>query len=198
MPHDKSDANHWHEIAGNEKKAGFGTFKRPPMPYDRFMEEQEIPIFRDVGISKVQNLPLKPWKRTGGKGSFIQLYGTEGLWGAYVIEVPGAGALHAEKHLYEKIVLVIEARGTTEVWLDGQEDKKHIFEWQAGSMFSIPVNAMHRIVNATSSPALMLCGTTAPNVMNLFNNPEFVFNCPFDFTDRFSHAADFLLAGRQS
>jgi mannose-6-phosphate isomerase-like protein (cupin superfamily) len=150
MPHDKTDANHWHEIAGNEKKAGFGTFKRPPMPYDRFMDEQEIPVFRDVGISKVQNLPLKPWKRMGGKGSFIQLYGTEGLWGAYVVEVPGAGALNAEKHLYEKIVLVIEGRGTTEVWLDGQEDKKHIFEWQAGSMFSIPVNAMHRIVNATS------------------------------------------------
>lgn len=192
MPHDKSEeATHWHEIAGNEKKAGFGTFKRPPMPYDRFMEEQEIPIFRDVGISKVQNLPLKPWKRTGGKGSFIQLFGTEGLWGAYVIEVPGAGALNAEKHLYEKIVLVIEGRGTTEVWLDGQENKKHVFEWQAGSMFSIPVNAMHRIINATSSPALMLCGTTAPNVMNLFNNNEFVFNCPFDFKDRYSNAADF-------
>ena len=190
MPHDK-DNTHWHEVQGNEQKAGYGKFARPLLPYDRFMEEQEIPIFRDVGISKVQNLPLKPWKRLGGKGSFIQLYGTEGLWGSYVVEVPGAGALNAEKHLYEKICLVIEGRGTTEVWLDGQEDKKHVFEWQAGSMFSIPVNAMHRIVNATSSPALMLCGTTAPNVMDLFNNTDFVFNCPYDFTDRFSHAADF-------
>jgi hypothetical protein len=26
-------------------------------------------------------------------GTYIQLYGTEGKWGSYVVEVPGAGAL---------------------------------------------------------------------------------------------------------
>jgi hypothetical protein len=67
-----STAEHWHEIAGNTKKAGLGTFKRAPMACDRFMEMQEIPIFRGVGISKVQNLSLAPWKRMGGRGSFIQ------------------------------------------------------------------------------------------------------------------------------
>ena len=53
MPHDETDKGHWHEITSTTKKAGLGTFKQPAMPYDRFMEEQEIPIFRDVGISKV-------------------------------------------------------------------------------------------------------------------------------------------------
>ena len=32
MPHDK-DLTHWHEPSGN-KKAGFGTFKKQPTPYD--------------------------------------------------------------------------------------------------------------------------------------------------------------------
>jgi mannose-6-phosphate isomerase-like protein (cupin superfamily) len=73
-----------------------------------------FPSFRGVGISKVQNLPLMPWKRTGGKGHYIQLYGTETKWGCHVVEVPPAGALHPEKHMYEEIYLVVEGRGTTE------------------------------------------------------------------------------------
>ena len=147
-------------------RAGFGEFGRPKTPYDLFMESEGIPIFRDIGVSKVQNLPLAPWKRLGGKGTYIQLHGTEGKWGCYVVEVPGAGALNAEKHLYEEIYLVVEGRGTTEVWLEG-DSKRHVFEWQKGSLFSIPVNAWHRIVNASSAPALLLAGTTAPNLLNL-------------------------------
>ena len=95
----------------------------------------------------MQDLPLAPWKRLGGRGSYIQLYGTEGLWGIYVVEVPGAGALNIERHLYEKVVLVVEGRGSTEVWQEGQT-KRHIFEWQKGSLFSIPLNAYHRFINA--------------------------------------------------
>ena len=174
------------------QKAGLGTFKRPPMPYDVFMEEQEVPIVRDFGVSKVQNLPLKPWKRMGGRGTFIQLFGTEGLWGSYVVEVPGSGALNVERHMYEEQYLVVEGRGSTEVW---QEDgKKSVFEWQKGSMFAIPLNAYHRIVNASSSPALLLAGTSAPNAMNLYANSEFIFNCPFVFRDRFDGREDYFKA----
>ncbi len=191
MPHDK-DLTHWHEPSGN-KKAGFGAFKKQPTPYDAFMESEGIPVFRDVGISKVQNLPLFPWKRTGGKGHFIQLLGTETKWGCFVVEVPPAGALHAQKHMYEEIYLVLEGRGTTEVWQEG-DTKKHVFEWQKGSMFSIPMNAWFRIVNATNSGALLLGGNTAPNVMNMINNVDAVFNNPFVFRDRFNGADDFFKA----
>ena len=166
--HELTGRTHWHEPSGNER-AGFGEFGRPKTPYDLFMEAEGIPIYRDIGVSKVQNLPLAPWKRLGGKGTYIQLHGTEGKWGSYVVEVPGAGALKAEKHLYEEVYLVVEGRGTTEVWLDS-DSKRHVFEWQKGSLFSIPVNAWHRIVNASSAPALLLGGTTAPNLINLINN----------------------------
>ncbi|MDR6635250.1 quercetin dioxygenase-like cupin family protein [Phyllobacterium sp. 1468] len=180
---------HWHEPAGT-KKAGFGEFKKQPTPYDQFMVEEDIPVFRDLGVSSVKNLPLKPWKRTGGRGTYIQLLGTETKWGCHLVEVPAAGALHPEKHMYEEIYIVVEGRGSTEVWLEG-EGRKHIFEWQEGSMFSIPMNAMHRIVNATNSPALLLGGTTAPNVLNQIQNADAVFNNPYVFRDRFSGADDF-------
>jgi len=180
----------WEEPKDQKTKAGYGKFLRPNTPYDTYMEEQGIPIYREIGVRRVQDLPRKPWKRMGGNGTFIQLLGTEGLWGCYVVEVPGAGALNPERHLYEEIILVVEGRGTTEVWGEGN-GKKLTFEWQKGSLFSIPLNAHHRIVNATSSPALLLAGTTAPNAMNLYNNTDFIFNCPYTFKDRFDPRDDY-------
>ena len=82
--HELTGRTHWHEPTG-VNRAGFGEFGRPKTPYDLFMESEGIPIYRDIGVSKVQNLPLAPWKRLGGKGTYIQLHGTEGKWGSYVV-----------------------------------------------------------------------------------------------------------------
>jgi mannose-6-phosphate isomerase-like protein (cupin superfamily) len=186
-------SDHWHEPEGL-RNAGYGAWKRPNTSYDDFMEEQGVPIFRGIGVRRVQDMPLKPWPRMGGKGTFIQLYGTEGRWGCYVIEVPPAGALNPEKHMYEEIMVVVEGRGTVEIWADGQT-KPHTFEWQRGSMFSIPLNTNHRIINAAgSAPALILVATTAPNVMNIFRDRDWIFNCANTFPSRFDGAADFFKA----
>ena len=53
----------------------------------------------------------------------------------------------------------------------------------SSSMFSVPLNASYRIINAASSPALILVATTAPNVINLFRDTRWVFDCPVNFTD---------------
>ncbi len=190
MPHDDA-GGHWHEPTAGEN-AGFGKFKRAAMPYDQFMQDEGVPCFRGVGVRRVQDLPMKPWKRLGGRGSYIQLWGTEGLWGMYVVEVPAGGALNIERHVYEKQVFVIEGRGSTEVWNEGQA-KKQTFEWQKGALFSIPLNAYHRFVNATNAPALILCGTSAPNIINLVDNLRFVFDCPFNFTERYSGDNDYFI-----
>jgi mannose-6-phosphate isomerase-like protein (cupin superfamily) len=166
------------------------------MPYDRFIESEGVPVYRGIGCRRVQDLPMQPWKRLGGRGTYIQLYGTEGLWGLYVVEIPPRSALEIESHLYEKQVLVVDGRGATEIWQHPSTadpaPKRHTFEWQRGSLFSIPLNAVHRFINATSSPALLLCGTSAPNIINLMDSLEFVFRCPWNFTERFSGAADYF------
>jgi quercetin dioxygenase-like cupin family protein len=110
----------------------------------------------------------------------------------YVVEVPSGGALNIERHVYEKQVFIIDGRGSTEVWNEGQI-KKQTFEWQKGSLFSIPLNAYHRFVNASNSPALILCGTSAPNIINLVDNLRFVFDCPFNFTERYSGENDYFI-----
>jgi quercetin dioxygenase-like cupin family protein len=179
----------WHEPAVGQK-AGFGKWKNPKSPYDLFIEAQGISIHRDIGVHRVQDLPLSPWKRLGGRGIAIQLLGTEGMYGLYVVEVPGKGALNPERHLYEEIYYVVEGRGTTEVWQE--KSKKVAFEWGPGSLFAIPLNAWHQLVNAGSAPALLLAATTAPNIINLVRNSDFVMNCPYDFTDRFDATADYF------
>src|SRR5262249_53296823 len=99
--------------------------------------------------------------------------------------------LNPERHMFEEIMVVVEGRGTTEIWTDDQK-KLHTFEWQRGSMFSIPLNTWHRLINAASSPALILVASTAPNVMNLYRDTDWIFNCPVTFPARFDGSQDFF------
>src|SRR6267378_1700805 len=65
--HDSVKDSHWHEPKAGEN-AGFGAFKRPKLPYDRFMEDEGVPVYRGIGAARVQDLPMAPWKRLGGRG----------------------------------------------------------------------------------------------------------------------------------
>lgn len=175
----------------NNKYGGRNTWSRPISPYERFIDEQNIPVHRGIGFSDVRNLARAPWSRMGGQGAFIELDGTGGLVGMYVVEIPGGGALKPEHHLYEEVFFVLEGRGTTEIWPD-DHPQRQIFEWQAGSVFTAPLNTWHEIVNASSSPALLLVQTNAPPIMQLFSNQEFIFNTPFQFRDRYDPSNDYF------
>lgn len=157
--------------------AGIQKYQRAATPYEVFMEEEGIPIVRGIGVYDIRELTLAPWKRLGGNGSFIALDGLLGIKGMYVIEVPAGGALLPEKHLYEEFFIVFEGRGSTEVWAEGSS-KKQAFEWQPGTYFNAPLNTWHRLVNASSSPALLLAATNAPPIMDIFPNRQFLFENP--------------------
>jgi hypothetical protein len=49
--HDTPDQVHWHEPKAGEN-AGLGTFKRPLMPYDRFIEVEGVPVYRGIGVRR--------------------------------------------------------------------------------------------------------------------------------------------------
>ena len=181
----------FHEPQSEEEVAGRLRYERVASPYERFMEEEGIPIYRNsIGLYDVRDLTLGKWRRMGGRGSYIYLPGTTGR-GMYVVGVPAAGALNPEHHIYEELFYVVEGRGSTEVWREGTA-KRQAFEWHPGSLFSIPVNTSHRLINATSSPALLIAVTSAPTLINQFNNLRFIFDSPFDFTDRYDEADTFF------
>ena len=178
------------EPTGDEP-AGHLIYQRSRSPYERYMEEEGIPIFRGIGVRDTRELPLGKWERLGGRGTFLYLSGCESVKGMFVVEVPARGALNAEKHMYDEFFIVIEGRGTTEVWQEGS-NKKHSFEWQPGSLFMAPINAWHRIVNATSSPALLVAANNAPPVINIYQSRRYVFDSPYDFSERYDLGADFF------
>lgn len=171
--------------------AGVRRYKRLESAYERFMAQEGIPIYRGIGARDVRELALAPWERMGAPGAFLQPDGTDGLSGHYIVEIPGREALKPEKHLYEELYLVIEGHGATEVWREGS-GKRQVFEWQPGSLFSPPANACHRLFNTTSERALILGATTAPHLINIFQNLRFIFENPFDFSDRYDEEEDYF------
>ena len=176
-----------------EEFAGPREFDSPKHPYDLFMESEGIPIYREIGFRDVRDLELGDWARTGGRGAYIQLIGTEELWGMFLLEIPPDGVLEVEQHIYEKIMYVVEGAGTTEVWPTGGESgPPQRFEWHDGSLFGIPLNAPHRLVNGSNKRALLIAGTTAPPVINLFNNSEFVFANSYAFRERYDAERSFF------
>ncbi len=152
--------------------------------YFKWVKSQGIPMVEGYALSDVRDIKLEPWKRMGGKGSFIHLYGQEGITGMYVAEIPPGGALEPEKHMYEEVICILDGHGATEVWQEG--GKKILFEWGPLSVFANPLNSNHRLVNGGRDPVKFLAVTNAPLVIDLYRNPDFVFNTPYVFADRFS------------
>ena len=87
MSHHDTTETVWQEPTANQR-AGFGDFQKQPTPYDLFMESEGVPIFRGLGVRTVTDLPMADWERKGGRGSYIQTYGTETKWGHFVVEIP--------------------------------------------------------------------------------------------------------------
>ena len=169
-----------------EVKSDKGKRKGESPAYQRWMREQGIPIHRGYGVFDVRAVEMKHWDMTGTKAAFIDLIGMEGFSGMQVLEIPPGGSTTPQKHLYQQMICVMQGTGVTQVWADGHEDEKHLFEWDVFSLFSPPLNACYRLFNGGSEPAILLLVNDAPMIMDLFHNHDFVFNNPFQFTDRYA------------
>jgi mannose-6-phosphate isomerase-like protein (cupin superfamily) len=164
---------------------------KPPIQrinaYDRFQAGEGIPVVRGLGVEDLRTLELAPWARTGGRGAFLNLAGdgTGGRIAAYVGEIPPGASLNPQRHLFEEMIYIVEGNGSTVVWFD--EGQKVSFEWKAGSLFAIPLNAWYRLFNGQGSrPARYIAVNNAPMMMNWFHNERFIFDNPFVFDDRFA------------
>jgi hypothetical protein len=63
------------------------------------------------------------------------------------------------------------------------------------SLFSPPLNAWHRLINGGREPVKLLALTNAPMILDAYRNPEFVFDNPFVFSDRFAGEEDYFTVG---
>jgi len=159
--------------------------------YRRFLEGEGLPVISGLAVDDLTRVKVAPWPRLAARGAYVQLQGAEDTDGAYVLEIPPGQSTAAEKHLFEEVFFVVGGRGSCEVWNHGGDGRT--FEWQTGSLFAIPLNAFHRLHNgAGHEPARLVGVTTAPLMLNLLHSREFIFDCPFDFTDRFRGEDDYF------
>jgi quercetin dioxygenase-like cupin family protein len=115
-------------------------------PYDLWQESEGILVLRGHWVEDLTAIPVAPWRRTGVRGSFINLVGSGRTCGAYVLEIPPRSETQPQRYLFEQLIYVVKGRGATSVWNQGSA--KQTFEWQEGSLFSPPLNAWHQHFNA--------------------------------------------------
>jgi hypothetical protein len=84
--------------------------------------------------------------------------------------------------------MVVDGQGATSMWYE--KGRKRTFEWQQGSVFSIP-NVWHEHYAMSTAARLVSC-TSAPLYMQLFNNNDFIFNCDYRFLDRFAEEQNYF------
>lgn len=161
--------------------------------YESWMRGEGIPIVESLGVEDFRDIERAPWARTGGKGAFIQLKGMEGFTGMYLGEIPAGAALNPAKHLYDEMIYVLQGRGATEVWNGTGNGRKVSFEWSEGGLFAIPLNSTYRLYNGANEPVLYLAVTSAPPLMDLLHDPEFIFGCDHVFPARFNGEPDFFV-----
>jgi oxalate decarboxylase/phosphoglucose isomerase-like protein (cupin superfamily) len=160
-------------------------------PYTRWVRDEGLEIIAAHYVPNLHTVELKPWARRGGSGVFINHEASRTSNDCYVCEIRPAGQLAPQRQLFEEMILVLDGRGSTAVWNDAGQ--RVSFEWKAGSLFAIPLNAWHQHFNGSGKePARYVAVTNAPLVINAFGEVDFVFNTAHDFKSRFSGEPDYF------
>ena len=159
--------------------------------YYKWQKGEGIPVVETFFIKDLKEVPLKWWDRMGGDGTLFNMEGAGDATGAYIVEIAPGKSLNPMRHLYEELILVVQGRGATTIWNDN--GAKQTFEWQEGSLISVPLNVHHQHFNGQGDkPARLFSVNNMPIVFSLFHNDGFIFNTPYDFADRFDGRPDYF------
>src|SRR3954464_13976206 len=122
--------------------------------YERWIEQEGVPVVEGFGVTDVRKIALKKWQRLGCEGAYLQLRGLEGITGVYLGKIAPGTSLEPERHLYEEVIYILHGEGVAEMQ---QRDRvPQSIGWQTGSLFSPPLNVLHRLINYSSEPAFFL------------------------------------------
>ena len=164
---------------------------RTPDAYQAWLEAEGVKVYEEFYFPSLAAVELGPWERKGGDGAVIHISNRHMPNDCHMVEIKPGGNSEPEHHMYEATTHVISGRGATTIWND--EKHKQTFEWHAGSLFSIPLNAWYQHFNGSGDePARYIAVTNAPPMMRLFRDPEFIFNSDFAFKSRYAGGDDYF------
>lgn len=163
-------------------------------PYAEWLKKEGVKVYEKFYFPSLAKIELGPWERKGGNGAVIHIANRHMPNDCHVVEIKPRGKSEPERHMYELTIFVVSGRGATTIWQDEKDDKhKNSFEWHAGSLFSIPLNAWYQNFNGSGDePARYIAVTNAPPMMRLFREYDFIFNCDYMFRSRYSGEEDYF------
>ncbi|MDA1035867.1 MAG: cupin domain-containing protein [Chloroflexi bacterium] len=159
--------------------------------YKQWLADEGVKVYEEFYFPELKDIELGPWERKGGKGAVIDIPHWHMPNDCHVVEITPGGKSVPEHHMYELTVYVVTGRGATTIWQT--EDKKKTFEWKAGSLFTIPLNANYQFFNGSGDePARYIAVTNAPPMMRLYRDNDFIFNNDYQFSSRYSADEDYF------
>ena len=159
--------------------------------YKTWLKEEGVKVYEHFYFPSIANIELGPWERKGGSGAVIHIKNPMLYNDCHVVEIKPGGKSEPEHHMYELTIYVVSGRGATTIWND--EKHKQTFEWHAGSLFCIPLNAWYQNFNGSGDePLRYLAVTNAPPMFRLFRDQEFIFNSDFKFRSRYEGEDDYF------
>jgi quercetin dioxygenase-like cupin family protein/oxalate decarboxylase/phosphoglucose isomerase-like protein (cupin superfamily) len=157
--------------------------------YRDWIKTSKAPMVEGYSILDAKTQEVQPWPDIGGRGVYLNFSGNVHMDTA-IWEIPEGKALIQRHHFYEQIVYALSGRGYT-TFTQGKRQNK--FEWAEGSLFSIPMNLVHRHFNSDSAhPARLLVISTFPYALQSFGSAGLLNNMQYDFNDRFDGSSDYF------
>ncbi|HEX9264649.1 MAG TPA: hypothetical protein VF977_09780, partial [Candidatus Binatia bacterium] len=95
-------------VAVNLKRAGNELGAKTT--YQIFLEKEGVPAVRGFHIEDINQVELHPWARTGGRGVYLNLEGSEGVDDCYICEIAPGKSLEPQKHMFEALIYVVSGR----------------------------------------------------------------------------------------
>jgi len=161
-------------------------------PFLEWCDKEGLRVITGYGVEDLRAVPLSHWERLGGPAAYCHLEGSQGFVGSLVAEIPAGGSLKPMRHLYEELILILEGRGATQFWNE-KTNQVIVLEWQAGSIFSPPLNTKHQHFNGSATePVRFVAANNAPLVFNTFDSADLIFNTPYEFSDRFAGQSNYF------
>ena len=93
--------------------------------YDRWMENQNVPIHRGYFIEDLRSIEVGPWHERECNAAFIQVSGMEGVAEARLTELPPGASAPPMKFALDETVYTVSGHGIATVWTSGVD--KHSF-----------------------------------------------------------------------
>jgi oxalate decarboxylase/phosphoglucose isomerase-like protein (cupin superfamily) len=154
-------------------------------PYLRWVRSEGLDIYSAHYVPNLNEVPVKPWQRRGAHGVVLNHDASRTSNDCYICVIEPGKNTNPQRQLFEEMIFVLQGQGATSVWNDAGQ--KQTFEWQKGAIIGIPLNCWHQHFNLSGrSPVRFVSVTNAPVVINLYEDPAFVFSTNYDFKNRFS------------